>query len=774
MLPADSSATSRSGHVLPETKSGRYGTVKRWPAIVLALFVSGVVGSLIWTTPIGQRLETDVGLAWAFKLRGPSPPAPEPLVVPINDVTASVLSQPPIDRLDQWDRRQFALLVDRLNDAGASVIAFDVAFLRKSEDAAADELFSSAIRRAGNVILLQWLTQQRPDPVAGSGFTVNLDSLTEPTPALARVAAGVAPWPLYKDARTNRFPAFPAIAGRIAPTLPVAALHLYQRNHIESLRHCASDWNRGTTLAPAGGIDRPDTLSAEILTLRERLLAAQREPPPDSCRQPLVRSLVRTYRAGPEIHFNYYGGPGTLAGPAMHEWLGPESSPFPTDIAGKAIFVGVAEYSSVQQTDAFYTVFRSRRGDTDIAGVELAAVAFANLLHGNHIKPATPVVGLVILMAFGALVGLTAFWLPVRFAITSVLFISILYLASAHYLFSKEHLWLPLALPLLLQSPLAVAVGWRLRFLQARRLKEAYRSAVEHYVPVHIADRIERVGHLGTTPEPLYGICMHSDIAGYTTLAERLAAKPAALKALENEYWELLGEEIYRQGGQMLEIAGDGMTCIWAAKLPDPGLNQRTCRAAVQMLRAVERFNQRHPDTPFPTRIGIHAGQVALGNVGGGGHYTWAVGGDIANTAARLESDLNKLMHTRMVVSEHAAPELSGSETLEFRLRGLGRFLLRGKRNIVAVHELIDPDLQPIVAADGFLERFQLGLMAFEATDWLVAKGLFGQILALCPGDGPAEFYHRLSTLYLEGREQPSTPHSPGLIDMNLDWVGVK
>ncbi len=735
---------------------------RQWSATLLALFASGIIGCLIWTTPVGRQLETDLGLAWAFKLRGPRAAAPEALVVPINNQSANLLSQPPIDRLDQWDRSLFARLIDRLAVAGASVIAFDVAFLEEGNDPGANELLAGAMRRAGNVVLLEWLNQQRPDAPVGSLVVLNLDRLFGPTAKLADAARAMAPWALYKDARTNRFPTYPVIAGSPRPTLPLAALHLFKRNSIDLLWRCS-----GEKAIAEHRIAYP-SVSDEILALRQALLSFS-TPLHAPCGEPTIRSLAGLYRADPEIFFNYYGKPGTLVGPPMHVWLATDGAPAPMDIRGKAVFVGVAEYAAVQQTDSFYTVYRSERGNTDISGVELAANAFANLLHRDYLKPVGAATGLLVLLVFGALVGVPSYRLPAGIAVATVQAISVVYAFAALSLFSQHNLWLPVAIPLLIQMPLAVALGWRLRFVQARRLKEAYRGAVEHYVPAHIAESIEQVGHIGTAPEPLHGICMHLDIAGYTGLAERLGSDPAVLKALENEYWELLGAEIYREGGQMLEIAGDGMTCVWASESPSPALQASACRAAIRMLRAVDRFNARHPDIPFHTRLDMHAGRVALGNVGGGGHYTWAVGGDIANTAARLENDLNKLMGTRMVVSRESIDLLRGSKGEEFGLRRLGEFLLRGKSAPITAYELIDLGVSQGGANRSDLAGFGVGLKAFESGDWKKAKMAFEQLLERRPNDGPACFYQRLSGLYLQGLRTPGSLENTGLIDMNPD-----
>ena len=59
-------------------------------------------------------------------------------------------------------------------------------------------------------------------------------------------------------------------------------------------------------------------------------------------------------------------------------------------------------------------------------------------------------------------------------------------------------------------------------------------------------------------------------------------------------------------------------------------------------------------------RIGINAGNLIAGSVGGGGRQNYTVHGDCVNVAARLEA-LNKEFHTRLLVSESVSTAAKGS-----------------------------------------------------------------------------------------------------------------
>jgi adenylate cyclase len=99
---------------------------------------------------LGQTLENQA-LNLAYRLRPLSPPPPELLIVGIDEPSFQELGHP-----WPWPRSLHARLIQRLADAGARLIVFDVLFADASTPAE-DALLAAAIRQAGNVILPQTL-----------------------------------------------------------------------------------------------------------------------------------------------------------------------------------------------------------------------------------------------------------------------------------------------------------------------------------------------------------------------------------------------------------------------------------------------------------------------------------------------------------------------------------------------------------------------------------------------------------------------------------------
>ena len=99
--------------------------------------------------------------------------------------------------------------------------------------------------------------------------------------------------------------------------------------------------------------------------------------------------------------------------------------------------------------------------------------------------------------------------------------------------FQTHQLWLPIAVPLLIQSPLALVVGLALGHWEANQERNRVRQAFGHYLPDKAVDKLLRAtGPLHTQHELQYGICLATDAEQYTRLAESMA--PDALQTYMN------------------------------------------------------------------------------------------------------------------------------------------------------------------------------------------------------------------------------------------------
>ncbi len=130
-----------------------------------------------------------------------------------------------------------------------------------------------------------------------------------------------------------------------------------------------------------------------------------------------------------------------------------------------------------------------------------------------------------------------------------------------------------------------------------------------------------------------------SDLRGFTALAERLEA--TAVVALLNYYLSAMVELIHRTGGTIDEIIGDAIFVLFGAPMVMPDAAQRAARCALEMQKAMPEVNEHNFQMGWPEiemGIGIHTGEVVVGNIGSTKRSKYGVVGRTVNLTARIES----------------------------------------------------------------------------------------------------------------------------------------
>ncbi len=155
--------------------------------------------------------------------------------------------------------------------------------------------------------------------------------------------------------------------------------------------------------------------------------------------------------------------------------------------------------------------------------------------------------------------------------------------------------------------------------------------------------------HVG---EERYLVSMFVDMRGSTTLSEMRL--PYDIVFLINRFVDAASRGIIEAGGQPNNFVGDGILALF-------GLNTDAATACRQALRAAALVasNVAHLNHQFATEvrdpiqygIGIHAGEVIIGDVGFRGHTVFTALGDSVNVTARLQ-DLSKTLDCKVVISE--------------------------------------------------------------------------------------------------------------------------
>ena len=730
-------------------------------ALILG-FLTGILGLGLGLAPFGLHLEENVGLDFLFSLRGRRQPPPDVVIVATDRKSAEALHVPSEPR--KWPRSLHARLTENLAKSGASVIAFDLSFdePRSSEE---DDLFAGAIRRARNVVLCEYLKKEQ---VLVSGKTgspsgaLEIERLLPPIPSLAKSAVGLAAFPLPKvPVKVSQYWTFKTESGD-SPTLPVVAFQVFTlsiydefldlMNQVTQSRFTARLPNKDALVNSRnvehfiqeirGIFENEPSLAERMMTELQK----KADSPADHGRVQLLRSLVQMYHAGPSPYLNFYGPPGTITALPYSEVLQlmekPTAKEKRLDFNGKAVFIGLIESLPSEQRDAFHTALSDSSG-LDISGVEMAATAFSNLLEDRPVQPLGSWAHLVLILLWGFVIAMLCLLLPTYTAAISASGLAIVYLLIVAYEFKSTGTWYPLIVPLLVQSPVAFlgAVVWK--SLEWNRERQNIAIALRRYLPERVVDQLAKnVRNLGKIKQLVYGICLYTDAAQYTTLSETM--DPEELSRFMNSYYEILFKPIKQYGGVVSDIVGDSMLAIWVTEKPDLNYRKKACLAALDIARAVDQFNQSSGKLKLPTRIGLHSGYVLLGDIGAIDHYEYRPIGDIVNTATRIES-LNKHLGTQILVSEDVIRQLDG-----FLSRGLGRFLPAGKTKSLQIHELVcRREESSEQQTDGFAQ-FAGALAAFQTQSWEEAIEKFQKSAVRLGRDGPSHFFLKVIEQYKE------------------------
>jgi adenylate cyclase len=146
---------------------------------------------------------------------------------------------------------------------------------------------------------------------------------------------------------------------------------------------------------------------------------------------------------------------------------------------------------------------------------------------------------------------------------------------------------------------------------------------------------------------------LFSDIRGFTSMSEKLPAQEVV--TVLNDYFELMVDVLFEHGGILDKFIGDALMGLWGAPVRRPDDATRAVQAAVQMQTKLREFNaERVADGKQPLQIGIglHTGQVVVGNMGSSKALSYTAIGDGVNLASRLCGVAREQM---IVISEECA-----------------------------------------------------------------------------------------------------------------------
>jgi adenylate cyclase len=282
-----------------------------------------------------------------------------------------------------------------------------------------------------------------------------------------------------------------------------------------------------------------------------------------------------------------------------------------------------------------------------------------------------------------------------------------------------------------------------LEIINMRESFEAMRQSLKNfkrYVPSDLVKKLineEINAEIGGEKREL--TMFFSDIAHFTSISEKKS--PEELVKDLCIYFENVSSAIIKNNGTIDKYIGDSVMAFWGAPEMNEHHAENACRCAVQIqqtLHTIFRQWENQEKLPFFTRIGIHTGDVIVGNMGYTERLNYTVIGDHVNVASRLEG-INKIYGTKIIVSEDTWKQCH--DLFEFRM--LDRVSVVGRNESLAIYELYAEknDIEKILRK--LFNYYETGLAYYFEQKWDEAAKYFKMVLKYRARDVPSIVMYR-------------------------------
>lgn len=397
----------------------------------------------------------------------------------------------------------------------------------------------------------------------------------------------------------------------------------------------------------------------------------------------------RELRAPESACIRYAGPPGTFTTVSYYQALAPAEFLPEGFFRDKIVLVGRAVKTSPEPgrsgPDLFATPFLFSSESRLMAGVEIHANMIHGLLEGRLVKRLARWGSLILFLCLALVTSFAqADWRPLRSGFLSGACLA-LYGAGVCGAFLTFDAWLP-TLPALACFVLPYGAACAQAYLQSERKRREIRKVFARYLsPAVLRTVLSRPDDVRLGGHRVEATVLFSDLAGFTGLAEKL--EPEAVGRVLNLYFTEMTRIVFAHKGTIDKFIGDSVMAFWGTPLADEEHAVHACRAALAMqarMRTLREEMKRQGLPELRMRIGVHTGEVIVGNFGSTELYNYTVLGDTVNLASRLEG-ANKDLGTEVLASR-AVVDRAGSAV---RAKPLGRIRVRGRTEEIEVFELL-------------------------------------------------------------------------------------
>lgn len=373
-------------------------------------------------------------------------------------------------------------------------------------------------------------------------------------------------------------------------------------------------------------------------------------------------------------------------------------------------------------------------------GPEARTITAGESVDGSRLIRSSPAFDFNLIAVAGAFMGVSLVFLRPVAAIATALAVTGFAFAAGAFSLHLAGFWFPWSVVAFVQVP--VALSWGMASCPVvERIRRAGTSPEQAAIRAAFARRLspqmlERLIENGLDTNPSGGktevVLMAAVLEDFTAASERIG-DPQRIVEILGEYSGRAKEIVFEHDGAIFKNGGDTIFTAWGAPLADDAAAGKAVRTAS---RLSESDKTAVGGEALTTLVGLHAGEVVMGNIGNGHGADFALIGAVVDLVPRLVA-LNRLLGTRILMSDAMHSRMDGG----FRTRRVGAFRLKGHGEVVTVHELLGPALQE--REPEWILKYHQGLVALEGDDTRGALEYFAAANAYrgALGDGPSRFF---------------------------------
>jgi len=256
-------------------------------------------------------------------------------------------------------------------------------------------------------------------------------------------------------------------------------------------------------------------------------------------------------------------------------------------------------------------------------------------------------------------------------------------------------------------------------------------------------------------------ICF-SDLRGFTPLGESFGNDVKGLTKLMNGYMDAITQPVLDADGMIIKYIGDASMHVHNAPNDDPDHPKSAVRTGLNMLKAVEKFNEKitaEGRPPIGMGAGINTGLGYLGEMGSTSRHSYDVLGDAVSTAARIESKC-KEYGCLLLVGENTYDQTKD----DFFYLKVDELAVKGKSVGIRIYTVLDVDPNKHSQAK---ERHDHMHVEYKAQRFNIAIKLCKELKSEYPNgafDGKMNAYY---DMWIERCEYMKTQKLP------KDWDGI-